>query len=338
MSKHKEYATRLRHFFTLVVLCMLWDLPGIAQVPQEPKLHSPAEIMAILAKSELTFEIGSDYTAALPDSPVVLSNQMYLKKEDQGQSLVMFTISEQARPLYDRAEEAFQRENFSEAILLYKQVLQVQPDYLHALTLIGDAFFSMQQFDSAKVYLLQSIELNFADYNAHWFLADTYKRLGKFDAALREATVAHLLNVNHSNLQKAVRYYRQMNKQPWKEWSFKPEYTLSKEGNKVTIKSTADWIGYALVKALWAHEPGYASSMLGEQKDSLLIKWPEEKEAILTLLVNKERFNHINEIVKKGFFEEFVLYEITAPRHPGVLVLLPHEEFMRIVKYVDRFH
>ncbi len=52
-----------------------------------------------------------------------------------------------------------------------------------------------------------SFELNFADYNAHWFLADTYEKLGYMDEASREVTVAHLLNVNHKNLQKTIRYY-----------------------------------------------------------------------------------------------------------------------------------
>lgn len=331
-------STFCSRFSMLVLLSGLWHLPAVTQVSQNPKLHTPAEIMSILEKSALTYEIGSDFTAAPEDSPVVLSNQMYLRMDEGGQSLLMFTISEEAQPLFDRAEEAFHSKDFSGAISLYRQMLVVQPDYLHALTLIGDAFFSMQQFDSAKVYFQQSIDRNFADYDAHWFLADTHAKLNDIDAATREATIAHLLNINHSKLQKVVRYFRQRGNRPWNEWSFTPEYTLSKNGDTVSVKTTTDWIGYALVKAVWAYEPGYATSMIGERNDSLLIKWPEEKEAMLTLLANKEKFKHISDIVEAGYFQEFVLYEITAKRHPGVLVLLPREGFMKVVEYVDKFH
>jgi len=309
-----------------------------AQVESVPKLHTPAEIMKIMENSELTYEIGGDYIVPLPDSPVVLSNQMFLREKEGGYSLETYSLSDQTRQVLQEGEEAFHNEDFGKAMTLYQQLLEVQPEYFHALTLIGDAYFSIGQFDSAKSWFSRSIELNFADYNAHWFLADTYEKLNNMEAAADEATIAHLLNVNHSNLRKAVRYYRERTNHPWKEWVFDPQYALSKDGNEVTIKTTAEWLGYALVKAAWAYEPGYAQSMLGNQKDKLVVVWPEEKEAIMAVLASNEKLSHINDIIDKGFFTEFILYEVTAKMKPSILVLLPREMFARMVEYVNTFH
>lgn len=77
--------------------------------------------------------------------------------------------------------------------------------------------------------------------------------------------------------------------------------------------------------------------MLDRPRESLAVVWAEEKEAIMMLLMNKDRFPRITEIVDRGFFQEFVLYEITARKHPSVLASLPRENFIRIAEYVDTF-
>jgi len=334
--------TNLRRKLTRVEAVLLigafWSVSVFAQVEKSTKLHTPSEIIKIMEDSKLTYEIVDDYVAPPLGPPVVISNHMYLREKDSGYSLEMFSLSDQAKPVYDQAEEAFHKQDFTRAMTLYRQVLAVQPEYFYALTLIGDAYFAMGQFDSAKTYFLHSIDLNFADYNAHWFLADTYKRVNNMEEAAREATIAHLLNVNHVNLQKVIRAYRERTNRPWKEWTFDPRYTLSKDADKVVIKTTPEWMGYAMVKAVWAYEPGYAESMLGEEKNNLVIVWPEEKEAIVAALVMNDNVKHINDIIDKGFFTEFVLYEVAAKKHPSVLVLLPRETFTRVVEYVNTFH
>jgi len=337
MTRHLHLPEQIRIEVT-VLLCAFMASSALTQTVKSPRLHTPAEIMKIMEDSKLTYEIGEDSSTAPIDSPAVLSNQMYLREKDGGYSLETLSLSDKAQPVYDEAEGAFKTGDFKKAIALYNRVLSVQPDYCHALTLIGDAYFSLGLFDSARAYFTRSIGSNFADYNAHWFLADTYRKLGDLKAALKEITIAHLLNVNHANLQKAIRYYRERTNRPWKNWAFEPVYHLSKEGNRVAIKTKAEWMGYALVKAVWAYEPGYAQSMLGETKEKLVIVWPEEKEAVLAVLASNDKLKHINEIIEKEFFTEFILYEVAAKKSPSVLVLLPREMFMRVVEYVDTFH
>ena len=231
--------------------------------------------------SKLVYEIKDEFDPkSIIDTPSVLSNQLYLKESGEGYSLVTFKLSELAQPIYNDAEEAFHKKDYTKAIELYNKVIQVQPNYYHAFTLIGDAYFSSEKYDSAIVYFKKAINNNFADYNAHWFLADTYNKCYIVDSALKEITIAHLLNVNHENLNKALRYYRNKNNRPWKEWSYVPQYTLSKDGNKVTINTTADWLGYALVKSVWKYEPGYAESMIGKTGIAYTVLRPSGKVMI----------------------------------------------------------
>jgi tetratricopeptide (TPR) repeat protein len=204
--------------------------------------------------------------------------------------------------------------------------------------MIGDTYYNMGQYENAKTFLLQSIEKNFISYQAHWFLSDTYYKIGDIDSALKEITIAHLLNVNNQGIQKGIRYYRTKLQRPWKEWTFDPQYNLSKDGDKVTIKASEEWLGYALVKALWAYEPGYVESMLGEPRGTRMVVWPEEQEAVVVLMAANNKFKNIEEVFEKGYFTEFITYEMLGKKYPDALVLMPREAFMRIVEYVNAFH
>jgi tetratricopeptide (TPR) repeat protein len=142
--------------------------------------------------------------------------------------------------------------------------------YFFALTLIGDCFYNLGDYENAIFYFDKAMARNFIDYDAHWFKADALKNLGDMDGALREITIAHLLNVNHESLNMVLRRYREIIGRPWKEMNFEPWYELEISGDSVFVKADPGWLGYASVKALWKYEPGYAESMIGEDYKSLM--------------------------------------------------------------------
>jgi hypothetical protein len=320
-------------------ICIFYSEVLFCQTAQNPKLHTPAEIMKIMEDSKLVYEIKDEFDPkSIVDTPRVLSNQMYLKEDKDGYTLLSFTLSEQAQPVYNEAEEAFHKKDYANAIELYEKLIQVQPSYFHALTLIGDAYYCSEKYDSAIIFFKRSITNNFADYNAHWFLADTYNKCHLIDSALKEITIAHLLNVNHENLIKALRNYRDKSNRPWKEWNYIPQYTLSKDGNRVTINTTVNWFGYALVKAVWKYEPGYAESMIGKTNTKLVINWPEEKEAVIASLSDSLKSERITPIIESDYISEFIIYELAAKRAPSMMMLLPRDSFYRVAEYVDKYH
>lgn len=305
---------------------------------KQPRLHTPDEIFKIMEESELSYVIGefSDSTLEI-DSPIVLHNQYIILTHNDSTYLDEYIWSEKTTELLLMGDKEFANKNFEVALKYYHEMLETQPEYSFALTMIGDAHYSMGNYDSAKIYFNRAIDRNFVDYSAHWFLADTHDKMGNLDSALIEITIAHLLNINHSVLKAKLQEYRESANRPWQEWEFKPQYQLSKEGNRILINVHPDWIAYAMVKAIWEYEPGYAYKTSNEP-DSLLVNWPEEKEAIVALLTDTTRNQRIHDIVEAGYFNEFLIYELVSKKHPIFLLLLSKENFWRILDYVEKYH
>lgn len=295
--------------------------------------------MELIKESQLLYAINLVDSIPKEDSLFVLSNQLCLRETESGTSLETYGVSEDVTTILEEAERAFFDKNFRSAISLYKDLLKIQPDYYYASTLVGDAYFQLGLLDSAAFYFNNSINLNFIDYNAHWFLADTYERMGKLDRAEEEITIAHLLNVNHDDLATSMRRIYSHNKHPWKEWSYTPEYTLARFGDSISVCTTDRWLGYALCKALWAYEPGYSLQNFGPTWQDEPVVWPEEREAILMQMVTAEKdMKRIRKFIRKGIFSEFVVYEITAKKHPAFLLTISRADLIDIANYVQKYH
>lgn len=313
----------------------------VTEAVAQSKIHSPAEILKIMNESKLTYELDVDYKpsdSTLADTPV-LSNQLAVKEDKNGNlTLEMYSLSKDANELLATAEAAFQDGKLQQARMLYSRLYDIDPNYHHALTLIGDTYYAEGKYDSAKSFFLNAINRNFADYNAWWFLSDTYSKLGMSDSALHCITVAHLLNVNHQNLRKALRKHRKEADLDWKEWVLVPQFSLSQQGNSYKISSTQEWLTYAMVKALWKFEPGYFEQMRGRPRSpSDLTSTLEEKEALLAYIAGAERKDLAN-IIEEGYADELVLYELISRRAPSTLLILPRATFFRVAEYVQKYH
>lgn len=303
-------------------------------------LHSPAQIIKIMEQSKLVYNLDAlkEKITRRTDEPKVLHNQFVLIKSETGYELKTYELSEKELEIFNAAEAKFKSKDYNQSLSLFKKLNEIRPDYAYALTMIGDVFYNLSQFDSAEVYFLKAISLNPVDYTAHWFLADTYWQKGMGKEAIKNITIAHLLNKNNPRLLKSLKKYRNQIEDPWEVWTFEPQYRLSKQGRKITVEFDSDWLGYALVKALWKYEPGYAKSMIGKEPDEYTFNSTEEAEAISSLLSGNKKMKQIEKIVEDGYFNEFFYYEIVAQENPTALLLFPQNKFERIVEYVDRFH
>lgn len=320
------------------IVCSILLLTNMAHSSESTPLRTPAEFTKIMEDSKLGYKIINEFKPAPPVEPIVLSNQLHLVETDEGHSIEFFTLSEDATRLLVTAETAFNGGEYEKAVSLYNEILEIQPEYTPAVTLIGDVYYQLGTLDSCITYFQKAIDRNFIDYNAHWFLSDTYERLGRLDQAVEEATIAHLLNVNHTFLQENIRRIRAKQNRPWKEWSFIPQYSLAFEEGEVRINLTIEWLGYAMAKAVWEYEPGYSDSLLTEERKTQIVCWPEEKEAIAGYCATNPESIVCSEVILAGYFQEFVLYEMVEKNHPSVLALLPRDAFMKVVQYVDTYH
>lgn len=333
----------------ILLVCALAALPVAARARhtdegkgQETgsKLHTPDEILAIMEKSSIRYEIAIDNTLPepAPESPRVLSSQQVLKEGKDGYDLTVQTISKEATGFLESGEAAFKKGDYDAALVSFKKVLEIDPDYSYAFTLIGDVFYDKGDYEQARSRFREAIDRNFADYDAHWFLADADWKLDDKSQAIQEMTIAHLLNVNHKTMKSVLLQYRDQIGRPWKDWDYSPRIALRRDGKKVEVKAQEDWIGYAMVRAVWEYEPGYAESVAGPDYKQKIINMAEEKEALLAVLSGPKSPQQIARIVDNGFVDEFIYYEVLGRRAPAALVLLPRDLFMRLVQYVDTYH
>lgn len=170
------------------------------------------------------------------DSAEILSNQLYIANDDSGKRVILKNeLSDSAAKLLRAGELEFAGGHPQQARELYQKLMQVQPAYCYAYTLIGDVYFQESKYDTAKYYFIQALSRNFVDVDAHWFLADAEWQLGDHEGALKEISLAHLLNRNHTQIKERLELYRQQMGRPWNDWKFRPHYHLRRDGHRIHI-------------------------------------------------------------------------------------------------------
>ena len=92
------------------------------------------------------------------------------------------------------ANEMVERELYDEAIALYRQVLDHDPNYWRASYNLGFVYYKLGRYEEAEPYLVRSVALNRLDSDEFARLALTRMRLGRLDDAadmLRHAIGMH---------------------------------------------------------------------------------------------------------------------------------------------------
>ena len=325
----------------LVALSLLFlaQFQGVSQ-----EIHSPVEIMQILETSDVSYVLHTLETEIeTPDRSTLLTTVGYYRKieNDQIQTLE-YLLSEEGYAHYTKAEELFEAKAYAEAKEMYLKLLETDPNYYTAMTFIGQINGIEGDFETAIEWYKKSIDNNYIDYLAHWFLADAYASLDQPKKALKEITVAQILNRNNLRIQASFKRIYEQNKLKAPDWSFTPQIKLEEgEEGEANIYFHADWLGYSLAKALWKFEPGYSESM-GVAPGTL--STIEEREAIaslaITLIDDKKKtkkhpeFNALVQAVMGKMSDEFIFYEIILPDYPDVAFQLSEEFIEDIRDYV----
>ena len=351
----------IRFVFTPFCSLLLLSLASTSLKAQ--KLHDPSEIFQLISDSRLKYliEQDDDIQGVPFETPQLTPGMGLIKTPSGADSLGILELRDEAIPHWEKAEEAFAAKNFAEAITWYRKLLKIQPEYHSAYTMIGDAHFNMGQYDSARFYLEFAIEENYVDYQAHWFLASTLKKLGDDEEALHQITIAHILNPGHTILKQVLNANRKRLDRTWKEWSFAPAYELVEEmEDEVRVRFASGWMMYSLAKALWAYEPGYVETM-GLTEDDVSLSALPEKEALLSFIIEQslarnaveegekdesalparevlEMADRLAEIFEADMVELFIYYEIIGKQYPRIFSAMSPETIEHFVQYVNRYH
>lgn len=306
------------------------------------KIHQPLEILLLLEESSLAYEINLlDKPIPYPDrSKNLVEHNFYRMEQDNQIKSFPYLLSNEGKLVYEKAELAFSNKNFDKAREFYQEVLVLNPNFHKALTYIGQTFGIQRNLEEAEKWYKKAIEANYIDYMAHWFLADIYKMKGEKEKAINEISIAAVLNRNNPRIQQSMDAIYRIGKLKVTNWNFNPQVQLdSLAPEQIKIFAQGDWMGYALVKALWRYEPGYKASM-GVARN--MFSSLEEKEAILSLMSNKKKktlkkfpeLKALDMALQEGMIDEYIVYEILLPEHPDAVLQLKKEFIEDIGKYV----
>jgi len=322
--------------FIVIVLTIFSCAKNVVVQPR--KLHTGDEILKIMEESELNYTIATlDSSVVLEDSLIVLDGFNYLEKDENGYALHTYQPSDSTMAVFNTAEDYFSSKNYEKALEYYERAYELEPSFAYSLTMIGDTYYTLGKYESAKDNFLKAIKQNPLDFRANWFLADTYAKLGEDRKANEFSIRAHLMNRNHLHARNAMIIYGNSTGKIWSEWDFVPRYRLSAQDKKVMVEVGGDWFGYAMVKAVWRYEPGYAQMMdTAGSSDKFNVLC--EREAVIATMANEDYRDIIEKVVKAGYIDEFIYYEIFSREQPLFLLLLPEEALQRIIEYIKLFH
>lgn len=327
----------MKNIFLITVLLLLNISDLFAQ-----KIHPPAEIFEMLEKSTLNYELNTlDEEILAKDQTFNLNSADFYRKSDNSSlKTIKIELSSEAFKIKEEAEKYFEQKDYTKAREFYEKVLKIHPEYSKILTYIGQTYLSEGQEKKAVEYFKKAIENNYIDYMAHWFLGKYYLKKNQLVKALDEIVIAHILNRNHKLILDDLVKVLQKSGYTYENWTFTPQIKISSNDQKlVKVDYKKEWLGYALVKALWKYEPNYKESMgVASNELSML----EEREALFNLYAG----NVDNKILKQTPFitlvnsldhkqlDEFILYEIFIVENPFIAYQFPEEIISNIKNYI----
>lgn len=327
-------------------LLAIFSFVAVAAAAQKkPELHTPAELVKIMTDSKVTYNLSQlDSVIKQPDrSAKVNYNDVYRKTTATGTATYRYSVNKEAAKEMEKAEEEFAKNNLDEARKHYLLCLEADTGYYMAMTYIGQTYYIQKNWNKAIEWYEKATRVNYIDYMAHWFLADTYSAAGKKDEALDEILIAHVLNRNNPRIMKSLDLILGEHRFKYNNWVFSPQYSVKKNpDNSVELKYGEGWLVYAVTKAIWNFEPGYRESM--GYSDENVFRELEEKEGLIGLLlsedpktaalVERKALEKATDDKKNNMLQEYIFYEILLTDHPSVAYQLPEGFIQSIADYV----
>ena len=157
------------------------DLISRAKKTSEKELYDEA-------LRDYTYIISSHPEKALPYYDIGI---VYLKKTDYDNAVINFRKAIELNPFKEAYEsavvsvaqriakeagEAARRQDFNAAIPKYKAAIKYHPEFTEALFNLSKIFYILEEFESAKLYLDQSLSVNNSQAQALKMLADIYRK------------------------------------------------------------------------------------------------------------------------------------------------------------------
>jgi tetratricopeptide (TPR) repeat protein len=114
---------------------------------------------------------------------------------------------------FNKAEEAFQKQDYVQAITLFGKVISRYPDHVAAYQKRAEAFAELKDYNSAVADYTKAIEINPNNPDLYAGRAAAYRALGNLQAALQDLDAALLLDKKEQKNEKLLNYRAELNMQ-----------------------------------------------------------------------------------------------------------------------------
>jgi tetratricopeptide (TPR) repeat protein len=311
------------------------------------KLHTPAEILKIMTDSKVMFELTMlDSVIKTPDYSKSLNyNEHYRVIKGSEIHTFEYKYSSKVQSLSDQAEEAFQKKDMDKALECYLSMLKEDSTLAKIITYVGQIYENRGDHETAIKWYQKAIAVNYIDYMAHWFMADSYFKLNKLDKALEEITLAKILNRNNLRLHDSFTRILKANDRVTDDWYFTPQIVLEKKENgRIYLAVNKDWMGYGMAKALWKYDPDFQKKM-GVAQGTYTMQEDRESLSVLLMAQENSKTDISNDrqfvVLKSATFghniDQYILFELLLPKHPSIVYQLPEDVIVGIKDYILKY-
>jgi tetratricopeptide (TPR) repeat protein len=281
-----------------------------------------------------------------------------------GKQLVPWNVKPEARELFEKAEKLYASGQLSEALKLYDQVLELDPEFGLAWLFSGDVPFKQGDFPEALRRYRKVLDLDPTVAQAHRFADDALWRMGRKDEAVEEYLKALALRPTYKEAESSLRDLLNELGYFFYRLPFEPpdEVLPGRKGKRVYVpllgKATdsSGWFAFSLCQAVWQFEPSYRPELEGKTDPWFLDR---DAECVEAFWENSEGLKKLAESVQKeGDVQEkldaqpeavrhwlrvlannlqkgYTLVEYYGMRCPSVMRLLPEPAFQEALAYLD---
>ncbi len=326
----------MKKFQLILATALAFTIQASAQ-----DLLTPADFFAIMDSSEVVYEVREldEYIEPTDYSENINTGMVYRQDEKEAFSVKEYDVPLKAQETFIRAEHLFDEGKPEEARELYKQTLEIAPNFSRAYTYIGQTYYMQKDYKNAAKYLKKAIKLNSIDFMSYWFLADAYYELGKKKKALDYILTAKVLNRNNPRVQESLKRILAINHLRYEEWQFNPQIKIDSTGVKeVRIAAKPEWIPYAMVEAAYTYDPAFVN-----MKNDFPLNRTKEGVLALSLVLTDEKtvaqhpeFIALAQAVENKDFDDYIYYELLLIKYPKLAFYLTDKGRDGIIDYVEK--
>lgn len=328
----------MKSFIVFLVAIILGNFSSLVS----QKVNNPAEIFQFMQKSTIMYDFAELKDSIMPpDRSNLLVENKFLRQKD-GEDYFAFEYDESifSDDLYKSGLNLLEAKKYSEASDNFKKLFEKYPDFPLALTLQAQCLYYSGNEDDAIDLFRSAISENFIDYDAHYYLAVLYDKMGLTDVAVRHILFAHILNRNDAKINnKRIELFSKKGLNT-SNWVFVPQikYKAGKSDVQMIIKQ--QYTGYAMAEALWLYDDDYRKTKEDPDNPLNLNKITEclaSHSAVFSKIPwygETDEGKSLRTALEKKMFTEFIYYEVILPSHPYEVHKLSEERINKLANYI----